>query len=93
MKVGDIMYTASADGDYSKYTVTKVDFIRSFIFFKHYYFEVKIDSNRHIRKFKSLGVYQNGLQLANKFFSTDQLLEVNEWFIKEDQYLIGSSRE
>ena len=39
MKVGDVMYTASADGDYSKYTVTKVDFIRSFIFFKHHYFD------------------------------------------------------
>ena len=93
MKVGDVMYTINADGDYSKYTVTKVDFIRSFIFFKHHYFEVKIDSNRHIRKFRSLGVYENGLQLANKFFSTDQLLEKGEWFIKEDQYLKGLSRE
>ncbi len=50
MKVGDVMYTASADGNYSKYTVTKVDFIRSFIFFKHHYFEVKIDSDRHNQK-------------------------------------------
>ena len=93
MKVGDVMYTASADGNYSKYTVTKVDFIRSFIFFKHHYFEVKIDSDRHIRKFRSLGLYEKGLQLANKFFSTDQLLEVNERFIKEDQYLRGLYRE
>ena len=93
MKVGDVMYTVNADGDYSKHTVTNVNFIRSFIFFKHHYFEVRIDSDKHIRKFKSLGLYEKGLQLANKFFTKDQLLEDNEWFIKEDQYIMGLSRE